>query len=366
MESLGELDQLEIPTGATDEPVPASQTEDRIRAVEVRLAIAAAEVGGIALDFLNIRDRSLPEGAESLTLAEHEHLKLMSQGLGIQEAAQQLWVTPETVKYHRSHVYKKLGVSGGLKAVAIYNEATNQETARKEKVIKAAGLLMMVANRIFQNNISIFRLSPEDQEMMARLSQALIPEDNKESAQKILGRIPLAMYEVLTMLDEGASRAQAAEKLCLSEEYVWEHMRRMYELFEVNQPGDVLKSIASLVKASGYAISFPSQAEGDPRDHMPKEVSELTNGELDVLGCVCLGLPNKHIAKERFVTPQTIKFHLTNIYEKLGVENRTAASAIAIRCGLVEWALTLDGSSDLMSTTRKVYLEKVKKVPGQV
>jgi DNA-binding NarL/FixJ family response regulator len=48
------------------------------------------------------------------------------------------------------------------------------------------------------------------------------------------------------------------------------------------------------------------------------------------------GLPNKAIGKELWVTEQTVKFHLSNIYRKLGVPNRTAAVRYAQDHGLLE------------------------------
>jgi DNA-binding NarL/FixJ family response regulator len=52
----------------------------------------------------------------------------------------------------------------------------------------------------------------------------------------------------------------------------------------------------------------------------------LTNRELEILRCVAEGHTNGRIARDLWVTEQTVKFHLTNIYRKLGVTNRTEAS----------------------------------------
>jgi DNA-binding NarL/FixJ family response regulator len=41
-----------------------------------------------------------------------------------------------------------------------------------------------------------------------------------------------------------------------------------------------------------------------------------------------LGLTNREIAGRLDVTPHAIKFHLSSIYRKLGVDNRTAAAAV--------------------------------------
>lgn len=55
----------------------------------------------------------------------------------------------------------------------------------------------------------------------------------------------------------------------------------------------------------------------------------LTEREKEILGLVAEGYTNGRIARELWVTEQTIKFHLSNTYRKLGVANRTEASRYA-------------------------------------
>jgi two-component system response regulator DesR len=62
--------------------------------------------------------------------------------------------------------------------------------------------------------------------------------------------------------------------------------------------------------------------------------SGLTKRELTIVKAVARGLSNQAIAKELWVTEQTVKFHLTNIYRKLGVSNRTGAARWAYAQGL--------------------------------
>jgi DNA-binding NarL/FixJ family response regulator len=66
-----------------------------------------------------------------------------------------------------------------------------------------------------------------------------------------------------------------------------------------------------------------------------RERSVLTRREQEILGLVAEGLANQKIAKQLWVTEQTVKFHLSNIYRKLGVANRTEASRWAHRRGLL-------------------------------
>jgi DNA-binding NarL/FixJ family response regulator len=55
----------------------------------------------------------------------------------------------------------------------------------------------------------------------------------------------------------------------------------------------------------------------------------LTTRELEILRLAAQGYTNGKIARELWVTEQTVKFHLSNTYRKLGVANRTEASRYA-------------------------------------
>jgi DNA-binding NarL/FixJ family response regulator len=60
----------------------------------------------------------------------------------------------------------------------------------------------------------------------------------------------------------------------------------------------------------------------------------LTARELEVLEAVARGLPNRAVAKELFLSDQTVKRHLRRVYRKLGVANRTEAARTLYGLGL--------------------------------
>jgi DNA-binding NarL/FixJ family response regulator len=64
--------------------------------------------------------------------------------------------------------------------------------------------------------------------------------------------------------------------------------------------------------------------------------ADLTGRERDLLKSLAQGLSNRRIAKEFWITEQTVKFHLTNIYRKLGVVNRTEAVRYAYTHGIAD------------------------------
>jgi DNA-binding NarL/FixJ family response regulator len=61
----------------------------------------------------------------------------------------------------------------------------------------------------------------------------------------------------------------------------------------------------------------------------------LTERELEIVRLVGEGHSNRELARMLWVTEQTVKFHLTNVYRKLGVSNRTEASRWAQAQGLL-------------------------------
>jgi DNA-binding NarL/FixJ family response regulator len=97
---------------------------------------------------------------------------------------------------------------------------------------------------------------------------------------------------------------------------------------------DLLAAIRQSFEASIYlAQSFNATA---PREAVAAfETPELTRRELEILRLVAEGHSNAQLARLLWVTEQTVKFHLSNIYRKLDVANRTEASRWAQLHGLL-------------------------------
>ncbi len=97
-------------------------------------------------------------------------------------------------------------------------------------------------------------------------------------------------------------------------------------------PRDLASAIRQAVQGTTFhalglpAINYESAA---------KAVG-LTDRELEIMRAVARGLSNRAVARELWVAEQTVKFHLTNIYRKLGISNRTEAARWAIDRGLNE------------------------------
>ncbi len=66
-----------------------------------------------------------------------------------------------------------------------------------------------------------------------------------------------------------------------------------------------------------------------------ERLGDLSQRERDVLKLIALGLSNDEIAVKLFISPHTVKNHVSNIYRKLGIDDRTQVALIALRLGLV-------------------------------
>ncbi len=71
-----------------------------------------------------------------------------------------------------------------------------------------------------------------------------------------------------------------------------------------------------------------------PQEQHPHD--ELTEREMDVLRLIAKGKSNQEVADELVIGVKTVKFHVTNILAKLGVEDRTQAAIYAFKHGLAE------------------------------
>ena len=100
-------------------------------------------------------------------------------------------------------------------------------------------------------------------------------------------------------------------------------------------PRDLGSAIRQAVDGTAYhALGLPAINE----DTVARAAG-LTGRELEIMKAVARGLANKAIAKELWITEQTVKFHLTNIYRKLGISNRTEAARWALSHGLQDASL---------------------------
>jgi DNA-binding NarL/FixJ family response regulator len=153
----------------------------------------------------------------------------------------------------------------------------------------------------------------------------------------VLMDIQLAGMDGLTCLDRIRKRHPAVKVIMFSASESRDHveaaLRRGAVAYIVKsvKPVDLASAIRQAHDQTvyhAYGLELSRRADGAALD--------LTEREVTMLTAVARGLSNQAISKELWVSEQTVKFHLTNIYRKLGVRNRTAAARLAHEQGLVD------------------------------
>lgn len=131
----------------------------------------------------------------------------------------------------------------------------------------------------------------------------------------------------------------------------YEDDRYILGLLEAGAAGYLLKSARGedIIKAihavhAGESVLHPSvtarllaRAVHSSSESTTREgEGQLTERELEVLQLAAKGMSNKDIAGQLFLTVPTIKAHLVNIFNKMGVGSRTEAVLFALRQGLID------------------------------
>lgn len=106
---------------------------------------------------------------------------------------------------------------------------------------------------------------------------------------------------------------------------------RLPDQLEVVAEADTVAEARRLGDVDAYLV-----AAIQPRDDDAPPIDPLTSRELDVLSGLSDGLSNKAIAARLGISDETVKFHLSAIFGKLGASNRTDAVRQALRRGIVE------------------------------
>ena len=144
-------------------------------------------------------------------------------------------------------------------------------------------------------------------------------------------------FDGLACLDTLRSRHPDVKVAVLSEhqepEVIEAALRRGASAFVLKSinPADLAAVIRQVVNRTVFqALDLESNEEEEIA-----KVSGLTKREVSILQELAGGLSNEAIAKKLWITRETVKFHVRNIYRKLGVSNRTEAARYAYQHGLV-------------------------------
>lgn len=148
----------------------------------------------------------------------------------------------------------------------------------------------------------------------------------------------------LSCLDEIKRRYPEIKVVMLSastsDELVETALRRGASAYVIKtvDPSDLPATLRQAAAGTVFSTVGVTDAAGSSG----AKAAGLTEREVEILGALSRGLSNEEIAKELWVTQQTVKFHLTNVYRKLSVKNRAEALRKAFRLGLVQSPLYND------------------------
>ena len=113
---------------------------------------------------------------------------------------------------------------------------------------------------------------------------------------------------------------------------VLNHGASAYVVKSVN-PIDLSSALRQALEGTVFsAVGLPEKTAQEDA----VKAAGLTDRETTILKALARGLSNEAIGKELWVAQQTVKFHLTNIYRKLDVKNRTEAARYAYEHGLID------------------------------
>jgi DNA-binding NarL/FixJ family response regulator len=108
---------------------------------------------------------------------------------------------------------------------------------------------------------------------------------------------------------------------------------RLHELVSGIRAAATGQSLLSTEITGKVIARLREHAAAAPPDSMSDV--ELTERELDVLRLIGEGMENAQIADRLYISTTTVKYHVSNLLEKLGLENRIQAAVFAVRRGLV-------------------------------
>jgi len=160
-------------------------------------------------------------------------------------------------------------------------------------------------------------------------------------------RMPEGEIDGIALVRESRLRVPDMEAIVLSMYDDTEHVEASFNagasayVLKSTHPDDLKSAIRQAFEHSVYFAS-DGRANGDVPLKSPEDVG-LTRRELEILQLVAEGDSNAQLARMLWITEQTVKFHLSNIYRKLGVSNRTEAGRWAQLNGLLDHQPALTG-----------------------
>jgi len=140
----------------------------------------------------------------------------------------------------------------------------------------------------------------------------------------------------VSFLDGEAESASSAGILFLSDDQLnVQEMRRTYRVWGVLPTEASPEELTAAIHALSQGLIVGTSTLLFESENEPFERGPLTERESEVLGLLAKGLANKQIAVALGISEHTVKFHVSSIYTKLNVTNRTEAVRAGLRGGWI-------------------------------
>lgn len=156
--------------------------------------------------------------------------------------------------------------------------------------------------------------------------------------ERLPAQIELSLFRATQDAVDRAARQSGAARIMIRLEKREEEVYFSISDDGLLPNGEILRSTRQRVEAMGGVVELHGSSLGGLEmviRYLMESAVELTEREMDVIRLVAEGLSNKEIAALLYLSPRTVKFHLDNIYGKLGINTRTEAAIYALRRGWV-------------------------------
>jgi DNA-binding NarL/FixJ family response regulator len=216
--------------------------------------------------------------------------------------------------------------------------------------------LIVDDHALFRRGLEMVLAAEDDIELVGEAS------DGSEAVQKAGESLPdVVLMDIRMPKSSGIEACRAMKEVAPSSKIVMltisDEEEDLFEAIRAGASGYLLKDIpldevADVVRAvhGGQSLINPSMAAKlltefaalNKRDQEERAEQvpppKLTDREMQVLKLVAKGMNNRDIAKELFISENTVKNHVRNILEKLQIHSRMEAVMIAVREKLIEFS----------------------------
>ncbi len=216
--------------------------------------------------------------------------------------------------------------------------------------------LIVDDHALFRRGLEMVLAEEDDIELVGEAS------DGAEAVEKAGEALPdVVLMDIRMPKSSGIEACRAMKAVAPSTKIVIltisDEEEDLFEAIRAGASGYLLKDIpldevADVVRAvhGGQSLINPSMAaklltefaalakrdESERAEQLP--APKLTEREIEVLQLVARGMNNRDIAKELFISENTVKNHIRNILEKLQIHSRMEAVMIAVRENLIEFS----------------------------